>query len=1214
MTALFLGGAWLFASRGLQFSAEAVGALGMVFLALDVWAFADAAPDGVNGWAFAGIGTLVASSLMIAIAALVRLRVWLWLSIIGLTLTPAFFGYATENWWGATIGHLGAAFVALGAHELAGRLSGRFGSELKTDRFTATVLQFAAAFIVVVAIIVPGLLPEPVTGVVGWTFGVASILGGLAVMAGLSTRNEAAAAWSLLTGALAVTTIAILPHAFEVNPSEWEYLALLPLAAAIAFVAAAAVRQTGTIHRMPFLAGGLAIAVLAAVPAVFTAIGRLGAALFSALVSVLNSDDWWQSSPEVFIAATAGVASAAVGAWGASRFTSGGLSTGLATLALWLGGLALLTAAVWPSFQLEVRVAAELTAALLVSLALLLVPRFRSSRLLFRVPVIMTAFSGLVIGVAMSWEEQVVAVIAGAAALGVLVAIAYTVSRAAHPFLMGLGFAYALVIFANALDLTTLETLPILCLTATFGSTVALAATLTPWLRPGTWYAVLIVTTIPFLIAVGVLFVEIRGWTALSTGVTFLLALALVITRRPGLTVFLRAAAAALLVPSLSVVVIALGAQLLDVSASPITLPIIAVVVAAVLPTTGLIASALVKNGLSEGHARAVRLWIEISTLVTGAIAVILAFVRDAAGPNTAFLVFVIVGIGAAATAIWARRRYGWIVAGIAWTGALWTALGILDVSVDRHRAVRPAAGARRGRRRGDPGCPRSAGRCRPLRDRASRPPSRRRWSCSRSAGPVPGVGAPLARVRPAGRFRAPAGARRAHPGWDEEKPNRFLPLRSPTLVIAIAAAASGAIQGIRYGSGIEALPAFLDPAYVMLTVLAFALRRDGPRDGCRSSGGHGTGSSRAAGALVVPGRRGLPGRGADERDQPDRARHLDPVVAHDGAARATRRDRPACAHPCGDPAAGLVHLRARLGRPASPAGASADYIRLEGWSIPMGVALLAAGVIAMPKLAEQFGRVNLNSWPIGFRGSWRCSARDPGARRAVDDRDVLHRSVDGTRHPRHRARAGLRAGGRVPPAAGRRSSSASSCSRSRSSFVFAVQIGRGVRVDPVVDHARRGRRGAARDRGARPSAAPARTPRSGPGSAIWSSRARLRDTPVGLDRRPTRTYVRLRERPGGGDARRRGPTVGAHVARRSLPGDRRHPIVRPVPADASPAVRRVPGVRDQRARVALPARPAAGCPELHLGADRSLVAGGLIEIHPSGVSRERTGSPKLKA
>ncbi len=222
VTALFLGGAWFFASRDLRFSAEAVGALGMVFLALDVWAFADAAPEGVNGWTFAGIGTLVASSLMVAIGTLVRLRVWLWLSIVGLVLTPAFFGYATENWWGATIGHLGAAFVALGAHELARRLGGRFDSELKTDRVTATVLQFAAAVLVVFAIALRLRCPEPATGVTGWTFGVASILGGLAVMAGLSTRNEAAAAWSVITGALTVATVALLPLAAQVEPGRVE--------------------------------------------------------------------------------------------------------------------------------------------------------------------------------------------------------------------------------------------------------------------------------------------------------------------------------------------------------------------------------------------------------------------------------------------------------------------------------------------------------------------------------------------------------------------------------------------------------------------------------------------------------------------------------------------------------------------------------------------------------------------------------------------------------------------------------------------------------------------------------------------------------------------------------------------------------------------------------------------------------------------------------
>ena len=656
------------------FSAEAVGALGMVFLALDVWAFADAAPPGLNGWAFAGIGTLVASSLMVAIGTLVRLRVWLWLSIVGLVLTPAFFGYATENWWGATIGHLGAAFVALAAHELAHRLSGRFDSELKTDRVTATVLQFAAATVVVGAIVF-GRLPEPVTGVTGWIFGVASILGGLAVMAGLSTRNRAAAAWSVITGGLAVVTVAILPLAAEVEPDAWE-LALVPAAGALALAAVAFVRSTGTVRRAPLLAGALALALAAAIPATVTALFRLLTSPFS--------DRLFSSDPTP----------AGVDCRNGRRRRRRDRGLGSVTLHARLARdraresravvgrpvpalgrpLAGTRSRVARGRRAGPRAGVELRASLRAA--------FPKSKTVLRVPVIVTATAALVVGIAMSWNEQVVGVIAGTAALGVLVAIAYTMPRAIHPVLMGLGFSYSLVVFANALDLTTLDTLPILCLTATFGSTVALVATLTPWLRPGTWYAVLIVTTIPFLIAVGVLFWEIKGWVALSTGVTFLLALALVITRRPGLTIFLRAAAAAILVPSLAVVIIALGAELLDVSASPITLPVIAVVVAAVLPTTGLIASALVKNGLSEAGARAVRLWIEISTLVTGAIAVVLAFARDAAGPETAFLVFVIVGIGAAATAIWAQRRYGWIVAGIAWTGGLWTALGILDVSV----------------------------------------------------------------------------------------------------------------------------------------------------------------------------------------------------------------------------------------------------------------------------------------------------------------------------------------------------------------------------------------------------------------------------------------------------------------------------------------------------------------------------------------------------
>ncbi|TPX00922.1 hypothetical protein FJ656_30275, partial [Schumannella luteola] len=67
VTALFLGGAWLLHSRRLQFSAEAIGALGMVFLALDVWAFSRVAPPDVSGWFFGALGLLVSGGAMVAV-------------------------------------------------------------------------------------------------------------------------------------------------------------------------------------------------------------------------------------------------------------------------------------------------------------------------------------------------------------------------------------------------------------------------------------------------------------------------------------------------------------------------------------------------------------------------------------------------------------------------------------------------------------------------------------------------------------------------------------------------------------------------------------------------------------------------------------------------------------------------------------------------------------------------------------------------------------------------------------------------------------------------------------------------------------------------------------------------------------------------------------------------------------------------------------------
>src|SRR5690606_38116748 len=90
----------------LTFSAEAVGALAMVFVGLSIGAIAELVPGDVSPWTFAAVSTLVAALLTLALAAVVRLRTWLWLGHLGLVVVPAFFGYAVDGPWSATVGQL----------------------------------------------------------------------------------------------------------------------------------------------------------------------------------------------------------------------------------------------------------------------------------------------------------------------------------------------------------------------------------------------------------------------------------------------------------------------------------------------------------------------------------------------------------------------------------------------------------------------------------------------------------------------------------------------------------------------------------------------------------------------------------------------------------------------------------------------------------------------------------------------------------------------------------------------------------------------------------------------------------------------------------------------------------------------------------------------------------------------------------------------------
>ena len=53
----------------------------------------------MSGWWYAALGTLVAAGAMFLVARIARIRTWLWASLVGLALVPAFAGYGAGGTW-----------------------------------------------------------------------------------------------------------------------------------------------------------------------------------------------------------------------------------------------------------------------------------------------------------------------------------------------------------------------------------------------------------------------------------------------------------------------------------------------------------------------------------------------------------------------------------------------------------------------------------------------------------------------------------------------------------------------------------------------------------------------------------------------------------------------------------------------------------------------------------------------------------------------------------------------------------------------------------------------------------------------------------------------------------------------------------------------------------------------------------------------------------
>ena len=1218
VTVLFLGGAWLLRRRDVRFSAEAIGALGMVFLALDIQALAEAAPPSVSGWVFAGIGTFVASAAMLVLAWVARIRSWLWAALVGLTVVPAFLGYAAGG-WGSAWGHVGVVAIALVGHEIVSRAAARFGVALRADRVTLVVIQVMASAIVVLQLPFLQSASTPVA-----VLGRVLLLLALAALAVLSVRNGARQFWSYTAGALTAVAVVIAPLALERLDLVW-LIALMPLAAALVLVVSGLLRGAIPVAR-PTQLGTLTVTLAVTLPAVFVMFGVAGAVLTGFLRRGLTP--FRESDGSIFlgeavpsdavlaamlglVAVAGGVAVLSLLTRRSSRDTAAdGFPIAMLVLALWLVVAALITLIGWSALEPLAQTLIGVVAAVLAAGAVLL-PSSRIARApgSIRAPFVVVAHLALVEAALISWLDDSITVPVGVVLAAALLLVARTVPAVLRPVHVAAAYAYALVLFATALDLAGVGTIAVLCLTTTLGALSALAATLVRRVDARSWYAILIVTVVPFLIGVAsVLFTEPSAWVALSTGATFALALALLLTRRPGLNRFVRSAAAALLVPALAVIVVCLTSAFLAVSGSPVALPIIAAIVALTLPATAFIEALLVRRERSAGDAASARLWIEISALVTGAITVLLALVRDAAGLGTAVTVLVILGLGSAATRIFAGRRYGWWLAAISWTGAMWCVWAMLGVDVVEPYTLPPALAAatvaavlvaRRGR---GAALFTSALACAIVPSLVML----MGWGYSDS-----GFGwrtlallsaslvlLALAFVLTRGRLGTTDAART---------------LRLPLLAGALAAAAAGPIQAVRYGLELDPL-ALADPDLAMLPALGLSL----------------TGAALAlvAASLLLIGTERVEAPSVLERWILSTRWLFAPAIVFlaVGPIAAIRRDWIAIWSLWGLMAvflalALITVALARRGNVVLPpfwftyavawvtgvAGWSERDLRVEVFSLPLGLAVLAAGIIAMRPPTVPV-RATLSSWPVGFTGSWRLLApgivltflpsvlatgTDPQLYRPI--LVIAFALVAILVGSMRKLAAPFILGLVVLPI--------------ENIVVFAAQIDRTVGCDALVDHARHRGRGAARDRG-RIRAAHEPGPRRG--------RAAAR-TRVGASRRAPARAGRV-------SASCRGSRRGARTScadsrsRTACSGDRRASWAsrrRAGRRAVGPTTRRSrtcpsPRVRTRPPRAAAPAR-AEGRRAIRSHA-RCRAPGERSSRSPRGTRRRRTSRARTRA
>lgn len=303
------------------------------------------------------------------------------------------------------------------------------------------------------------------------------------------------------------------------------------------------------------------------------------------------------------------------------------------------------------------------------------------------------AFAQVAFVALLSWVSRPTTALGAVAVAALLLRARALLPRDVRAILVGLATAYAGAVLAAVLAWSGWDGFGVVGGVAVALLVVAAVLAVLPRVGDDTWLGVLVVALVPAVVAVAAVAVDRTWWGAGAAAALLLVEVLLLDTRRRPVPSWARVTAAALVLPTVAVVVICAGAVLLPGSGSPVLLPLVAVLAAAAAVAAPAIGDRL-RHRAPGTPGDGARVAVELAAAGTGAVALLLGIARTPTGADTVLVLCALLGAGATAVALRPDRRLAWWPAALLWCGVAWSALVWWGVGLVEAYTAPPALAA----------------------------------------------------------------------------------------------------------------------------------------------------------------------------------------------------------------------------------------------------------------------------------------------------------------------------------------------------------------------------------------------------------------------------------------------------------------------------------------------------------------------------------------